>query len=61
MIRVVFRPSDGGKDFPVYFRGEGIEEQIADASTKLKAVELTRQPSSEFEMMCEQLNALGVR
>jgi hypothetical protein len=64
VIRVIFRASDNGQKFPVYFRGtEGatIEEQVAEAAEKLHAVEISRTESSEPAMKTEQmLKLLGI-
>jgi hypothetical protein len=58
LTRVKFRPLDGGKEFVVYFDGEQRENQIENACTDLKAVVLFQQPSSQFEMLCEQISVL---
>jgi hypothetical protein len=55
-IRVVFQAQDNGQKFPVYFTpGASLEEQIASASRKLKARELTRSDSDDGELALEQL------
>lgn len=59
MIRVLFRSLSDGAVFPMYFDGDNIEEQIADAAEFMKAEEVSRQEGNPFILLTEQLAALN--
>jgi hypothetical protein len=59
MIRVLLRGCEDGQEFPLYFEGSDIEEQISHACVMLGATELSRAPSTTFEMQCEQVMVLS--
>lgn len=59
MIRVLFKSCDTGQEFPLYFIGSDIDEQVSHACVMLGATELSRAPSTMFDMQCERVIVLS--